>query len=90
MWGGPWVCRDPTAACRKDPSKTRQMLKGSWDYVGSPHWNRLLARPMAPWKEELVLEQGPDGPVERGVHTGAGLPTGPVTLLGINTGTTCS
>ena len=31
--------------------------KGGCDPVGSPHWSRLLAGPVAPWREEPTLEQ---------------------------------
>ncbi|PKU43633.1 hypothetical protein llap_6066 [Limosa lapponica baueri] len=33
-------------------------LKGGCDpFVGSPHWSRLLAEPVDPWREEVTLEQ---------------------------------
>ncbi|GAB0186735.1 AN1-type zinc finger protein 5-like [Grus japonensis] len=47
--------------------------KGGCDPVGSPRWNRLLAGPVAPWKEEPTLEQSaPEGlhPVGE-IHAGA-------------------
>ncbi|GAB0186275.1 AN1-type zinc finger protein 5-like [Grus japonensis] len=31
--------------------------EGGCDPMGSPHWSRLLAGPMAPWSEEPMLEQ---------------------------------
>ncbi|GAB0183599.1 AN1-type zinc finger protein 5-like [Grus japonensis] len=31
--------------------------RGDCDPVGSPHWGKLLAGPVAPWKEEPTLEQ---------------------------------
>ncbi|GAB0187306.1 hypothetical protein GRJ2_001195900 [Grus japonensis] len=31
--------------------------KGGCDPVGSPHWSRLLAGPVAPWREKPMLEQ---------------------------------
>ena len=31
--------------------------EGGCDPVGSPHWSRLLAGPVAPWREEPRLEQ---------------------------------
>ncbi|GAB0187156.1 epimerase family protein SDR39U1 [Grus japonensis] len=31
--------------------------KGGCDPVGSPRWSRLLAGPVAPWKEEPTMEQ---------------------------------
>ncbi|GAB0183808.1 AN1-type zinc finger protein 5-like [Grus japonensis] len=31
--------------------------EGGCDPVGSPHWSRLLAGPVAPWREEPGLEQ---------------------------------
>ncbi|GAB0181740.1 hypothetical protein GRJ2_000639300 [Grus japonensis] len=38
------------------------MPKGGCDLVGSPRWNKLLAGPVAPWREEPTLEQsGPEG-----------------------------
>ncbi|PKU43393.1 hypothetical protein llap_6299 [Limosa lapponica baueri] len=33
-------------------------LEGSCDPVKTPHWSRLLAGPVAPWREEPKLEQG--------------------------------
>ena len=31
--------------------------KGGCDPVGRPRWSRLLAGPVAPWREEPTLEQ---------------------------------
>ena len=31
--------------------------KGGCDPVGSPRWSRLLAGPVAPWREEPTAEQ---------------------------------
>ncbi|GAB0181283.1 AN1-type zinc finger protein 5-like [Grus japonensis] len=31
--------------------------KGVCDPTGSPHWSRLLAGPVAPWRKEPMLEQ---------------------------------
>ncbi|GAB0185696.1 AN1-type zinc finger protein 5-like [Grus japonensis] len=31
--------------------------EGGCDPVGSPHWSRLLAGPVAPWREEPTPEQ---------------------------------
>ncbi|GAB0181411.1 hypothetical protein GRJ2_000606400 [Grus japonensis] len=31
--------------------------EGGCDSVGSPHWSRLLAGPVDPWREEPTLEQ---------------------------------
>ncbi|GAB0185948.1 AN1-type zinc finger protein 5-like [Grus japonensis] len=31
--------------------------EGGCDPVGSPHWSKLLARPVDPWREEPRLEQ---------------------------------
>jgi len=33
------------------------MPEGSCDPVESPHWSRLLAGPVALWREEPLLEQ---------------------------------
>ncbi|GAB0196182.1 translation initiation factor IF-2-like [Grus japonensis] len=32
--------------------------EGGCDPVGSPHWSKLLAGPVDPWKEEPTPEQG--------------------------------
>jgi len=43
---------------REDPTLEQgDVLKGDCDPVESPHWSRLLARPVTPWREELMLEQ---------------------------------
>ena len=31
--------------------------KGDCDPMGSPRWNRFLAGPVSPWREEPTLEQ---------------------------------
>jgi len=33
------------------------MPKGGYNPAGRPHWSRVLARPVDPWREELTLEQ---------------------------------
>ncbi|GAB0180577.1 AN1-type zinc finger protein 5-like [Grus japonensis] len=49
--------------------------KGGCDSMGSPHWSRLLAGPVALWRE---------------VYAGAGLLAGLVTPWGTHTGEVCS
>ena len=39
------------------PCWSRWMPKGGCDPVGSPSWSRLLAGPVALWREEPRLEQ---------------------------------
>ncbi|GAB0203842.1 AN1-type zinc finger protein 5-like [Grus japonensis] len=34
-----------------------EALEGGCDPVGSPCWSRLLAGPVAPWREKPTLEQ---------------------------------
>ena len=41
----------------RTPCRIRQMPKGGRDPMGSPCWSRLLAGPVAPWREEPTLEQ---------------------------------
>lgn len=41
----------------KDPLRSWWMLKGSCDLMGKLSWSRLLAGSVAPWGEELTLEQ---------------------------------
>ena len=67
---------EQTSTCSpwKTPCWRRGMCpKGGCGPVGSPRWSRLLARPVAPWREEPTLERSvPEGlhPVE-GTHAGA-------------------
>jgi len=39
------------------PHQSTWMPEGGGAPVGSPHWSRLRARPVDPWREELTLEQ---------------------------------
>ncbi|KAK4807853.1 hypothetical protein QYF61_007759 [Mycteria americana] len=41
----------------RTPHQSRWMPEGGCDPVGSLHWSRLLAGPVAPWREEPMLEQ---------------------------------
>ena len=41
----------------RTPRRSRWMPEGGCDPVGSPHWSRLLAGPVVPWREEPMLEQ---------------------------------
>ncbi|GAB0204350.1 epimerase family protein SDR39U1 [Grus japonensis] len=43
---------------REDPTPEQvEAPEGGCDPVGSPCWSRVLARPVAPWREEPMLEQ---------------------------------
>ncbi|GAB0180448.1 AN1-type zinc finger protein 5-like [Grus japonensis] len=42
----------------EDPTPEQvETPEGGCDPVGSPRWSRLLAGPVAPWREEPMLEQ---------------------------------
>jgi len=41
----------------EDPTPEQGMPGGGCDPMESPHWSRLLAGPVHPWREEPVLEQ---------------------------------
>ncbi|RMB98764.1 hypothetical protein DUI87_24983 [Hirundo rustica rustica] len=41
----------------QDPHQSTWMSKGGCDSMGSPHLNMVLAGPVAPWREEPLLEQ---------------------------------
>ncbi|CAM9379902.1 unnamed protein product, partial [Bubo scandiacus] len=47
----------PTCSPWRTPRQSRGMPEGGCDPVGSPCWSRLLAGPVAPWREEPTLEQ---------------------------------
>ena len=42
---------------KKDPMPEQGDARRGCDPVGSPRWSRLLAGPVAPWREEPTLEQ---------------------------------
>ncbi|GAB0178853.1 hypothetical protein GRJ2_000350600 [Grus japonensis] len=41
----------------EDPHRSRLMPKGGCDPMGSPCWSKLLAGPVAPWREDPTPEQ---------------------------------
>ena len=42
----------------EDPTPEQvEAPEGGCDPVGSPRWSKLLAGPVAPWREEPTLEQ---------------------------------
>jgi len=45
-----------TRSLGRTPRQSRGMPEGSCDPVGSPRWSRLLAGPVALWREEPMLE----------------------------------
>lgn len=47
--------RFPCSQCRT-PHQNRRMPKAGCDPMGSPHWSRVLAGPVALWREEPTLE----------------------------------
>ncbi|GAB0206076.1 AN1-type zinc finger protein 5-like [Grus japonensis] len=52
--GGAEIPLQPVEDPRPEQVETPE---GGCDPVGSPHWSRLLAGPVAPWREEPMAEQ---------------------------------
>ena len=52
--GGAEIPLQPMEDPRPEQVETPE---GGCDPVGSPHWSRLLAGPVAPWREEPTAEQ---------------------------------
>ncbi|XP_075367903.1 uncharacterized protein LOC142414491 [Mycteria americana] len=55
----PWrsTVEQISTAAHGGPRRSRWMPEGACDPVESPWWSRLLAGPVALWREELTLEQ---------------------------------
>jgi len=46
-----------TCSLGRTPHRSRGMPKGGCDPVENLRWSRLLAGPVYPWREDLLLEQ---------------------------------